>query len=178
MTTPWMNINLLPPQPVTQRYSFSFHAIGLGLLALSTLTLSVLAWSSYQTNQNDAIVLKEISSQQLSQRSEILVLQARVNVSGAVTGEGQSIGPATDVKELLDSVAAAVPSGLSIQSIHYTPEGIDLVGSCTGFSEVADYEDKLQSQPAVTSVWLTNVSNGTNTGEFTLKMVLKGGSHS
>lgn len=176
MTTSWMNLNLLPPQPVTKRFSFSIRAVGIGLLCICTITFAILGASAQGSNQNSATLAKDLSVQKVSLSTEIQVLQAQVNALQTQQTLVKQYGQSIDIADTFQGVLRVVPSGTIVQSLALANGVLIVVGQSLAYPDIAQYEEALTKLSSITGVWVNTVGAANKGYSFTLKMMPKGGS--
>lgn len=174
MTATWMDINLLPPISVAKRFSFSVSAIALGVLTVCTVTFTVLGWSNYESNRSSLMLQNVLTVQSLQQSASIQALQAQLSKVNTGRSLTQQAGNMVQVDQVFKTILTTAPSGTVIQTIALLGSDISLHGQSSTVKDIAGYEDALMKLSDVSSVWVSDVSNGDKKIDFTMKVTLKG----
>jgi type II secretory pathway pseudopilin PulG len=170
-----MDINLLPPQSVQQRYAFSIQVITAAVLSILTVVFVILAVTEQSRAASDEAAAEHVQSLVSQAQRQVASLQKQVQSTGVVSSVHFDSGLNVDVRDLVKSIVGKAPQSAAFTSFHADDSGqITLVGTVGSASDLATYEESLRQLDKISSVWVQSTTTDQKV-HFTMTLHLQNG---
>jgi succinate dehydrogenase hydrophobic anchor subunit len=170
-----MDINLLPPQSVQQRYAFSIQVVSAAALSILTVVFVILAVTEQSRAASDEATAEHVQSLVSQAKKQVASLQKQVQSTGVVSSIHYESGLGVDVRDFVKSIVGKAPQSAAFTSIHADDSGqITLVGIVGSASDLAKYEESLRQLNRISSVWVQSTTTDQKV-HFTMTLHLQNG---
>jgi hypothetical protein len=174
-----MEINLLPPESVVQRYSVALSAIGISTFSVLSVVFGLLGYLSHQDIDAKESLVQSLS-QRLSQNQQA-ISEMQSQISGTANAQDSSaVQTAVDVISTVHAIQTVSHGYVDIHSISMNgAETFTINGHAKSLTSIAEFSRKIEELPQNMQVWLNNTQSDTSGVNFSISVTInEGNSHS
>ena len=168
-----MNINLLPPESVAERYSFSVYILIIGALLIGIIafaSLGLVNQRAYGGSQH-ALISLNMASSALQSNEKMLQMQ----IPSRISSQPPNASSQLDWKGVIASLQGQAVGVVSIQLVTFKSLQITAAGIGNSVGDVASFQTRVALLPEVSSAWVSSVQEmGAKRFQFMMSVTLRG----